>query len=80
MARSGSLYNQLPGIDIVKKLNTCHTVYTIYIDGIPPDGTPIKVIDVLELYVTVTKVVLSAIPMVFIIVCFIFNVVFRNRK
>ena len=49
-------------------------------DGVPPDGTPMTVIDLVEVAVTVIQWILTTITVVFIVVCLGFNIIFRNRK
>lgn len=53
-------------------------IYTV--DGIPPDGTPVEVISGQNLGVTVALSVMVAGTGLFMIICFLFNVLFRNKK
>ena len=48
--------------------------------GIPPDGTPINVINTFKTELVVILDILAVAGIVFAIVCLVFNVVFRNRK
>ena len=49
-------------------------------DGIPPDGTPVTVVTTGDMPVIVYHSFLFATSTVFIIVCLMFNIIFRNKK
>lgn len=48
--------------------------------GIPPDGTPIKVINTFKTALVVILDIAAAAGIIFAIVCLVFNVVFRKKK
>lgn len=52
----------------------------LYPDGIPPDGTPISVINTFKLELVVIFDILAIFGIAFAIACLLFNIIFRNRK
>ena len=69
-----STINLLSSIDIVIIL------YSLYLDGIPPDGTPISVTNAIHTAVIVIFDLIAALGIIFAICCLVFNLVFRNKK
>lgn len=60
-----------------------HVIYLLYFtltDGVPPDGTPLKVFNGVHITITVVYDVLAIVGIMLAITCVIFNVVFRDRK
>ena len=51
-----------------------------FLDGIPPDGTPIVVINTLHTALIVIIDIIAVAGIVFATVCLIFNIVFRNKR
>ena len=51
-----------------------------YTDGIPPDGTPIHITHTYKTEVTVVFYILALCGVVFSVVCFAFNFIFRKKK
>ena len=51
-----------------------------YIDGIPPDGTPIEVVSTVNLALVVIYDILAFLGLIFTTVCLVFNFGYRNRK
>ena len=49
-------------------------------DGVPPDGTPIKIVNILEIWVPILGAFLQSISLSFVIICLSFNIIFRKRK
>ena len=49
-------------------------------DGVPPDGTPQKVVHTFQLGLVVVFYFLAAVGMIFSVVCLLFNFVFRSRR
>lgn len=72
-------YGQVHDVNYI--INT-YTGYFVmqYVDGIPPDGTPIVIVNVLDWYVTFIGTLLMASAFVFILICLTFNIIFRNKK
>ena len=54
--------------------------YSILPAGVPPDGTPEKVIDTVHIGVVVVYDSLATVGIVFALGCLAFNFVFRKRK
>jgi hypothetical protein len=55
-------------------------IIIIQLDGIPYDGTPVEIIETVDISLTVIFTVLSTIGIVFTIVCLAFNFIFKDRK
>lgn len=55
-------------------------VDTVWPEGIPPDGTPIRIVNTVLPVVVAFASLLGLGSGTFILVCFLFNVIFRNRK
>lgn len=49
-------------------------------EGIPPDGTPIKIVTVLEQWITIYGATLTGLSITFAVVCLSFNIIFRKKK
>ena len=49
-------------------------------DGIPPDGTPVKVIHNIHIGLTIVYYTLAASGILFAIGCILFNFAYRKRK
>lgn len=69
-----STINPLSSIDVV------FIHYSLYLDGIPPDGTPISVTNTIHDAVIVIYDMIAALGIIFAICCLVFNIVFRNKK
>lgn len=51
-----------------------------YIEGVPPDGTPIQVVSTYHLALVVIYDILAFLGLIFTTVCLAFNFGYRNRK
>lgn len=60
--------------------HNCTTMHFFGTDGIPPDGTPISVINTFKLELVVIFDILAIFGIAFAIACLLFNIIFRNRK
>ena len=49
-------------------------------DGVPPDGTPVKIINTFMKELVVIFDVIAIAGIVFAVICLLFNVIFRKRK
>ena len=58
--------------------NSYHTNQIICTDGIPPDGTPQRVITTLSIYTRVYIALLGVVGIILATVCLIFIIVFRK--
>ncbi len=47
---------------------------------IPPDGTPLKLINSQPLGLAIAYYIIAAFGILFTIACFLFNVIYRKRK
>ena len=64
-----------PGMVFLNKLScTCTLV------GIPPDGTPIKVTNTIQIFLVIIFDVLAVVGIIFALICLVFNIVFKNKK
>lgn len=61
-------------------LNESFTNDTIWPEGVPPDGIPIKKINTVLIPLIVIMDIFAAFGVIFAIVCLIFTIVFRNKK
>ena len=52
----------------------------LFSDGVPPDGTPIKVINTIYIGVFGFATALFVIGMIFAIICLFFNILYRNKR
>ena len=52
----------------------------IYADGVPPDGTPERVIHAVILAIAVIVDILAFTGILFAVMCLVFDIKFRNRK
>ena len=52
----------------------------LFSDGIPPDGTPVIVIDSLNPLLTIIVCLLSAVCIIFALFCCLFMLIFRKRR
>jgi len=57
-----------------------HNNNSVFPDGIPSDGTPIKRINVQPLGLVIVYYILSLLGIVFSIVCLLFNFIYRERR
>ena len=55
-------------------------VHNKFADGIPLDGTILNVTNTFEIELVVVFDILATFGIAFVVGCFIFNFVFRNRK
>jgi gamma-aminobutyric acid type B receptor len=62
------------------KFDEGESVETIFPDGIPPDGTPVHITHTYKTGVTVVFYVIALCGVVFSVVCFAFNFIFREKK
>uniref|UniRef100_A0A1X7VPL5 G-protein coupled receptors family 3 profile domain-containing protein n=1 Tax=Amphimedon queenslandica TaxID=400682 RepID=A0A1X7VPL5_AMPQE len=53
---------------------------TLFPDGVPPDGTPIRIVSTFHLSLVVIFYAISFAGLVFCVVCLIFTFYFRNKK
>ena len=58
----------------------CKLWLCVTTDGAPPDGTPQNAIQTVNLWLVVVYYFLVLMGIVFIMVCLVFNIVFRNRR
>jgi hypothetical protein len=58
----------------------CETNDTVWPDGVPSDGTPSRVLTTIKMPIFIIYSILASAGIVFVVVCLIFNVVFRERK
>ena len=49
-------------------------------DGIPPDGTPIDIVNTFRVELIAMFDILAAVGILFAIACLLFNITFRKRK
>ena len=54
--------------------------YYIIIAGIPYDGSPEEVIHANEIALAIIYFIFATIGLLFVLVCLVFNIVFRNKK
>ena len=52
----------------------------VHVEGVPKDGIPSRIITTIKLPLFVIYAFLSTVGIGFVIVCLIFNIVFRKRK
>ncbi|XP_019855011.1 PREDICTED: gamma-aminobutyric acid type B receptor subunit 2-like [Amphimedon queenslandica] len=64
---------------IFKYMNNT-TATDVFPDGIPPDGTPIKIVNTVHIGITVIIITMQVIGFSMLIICLLFNILFRNRK
>jgi hypothetical protein len=55
------------------------TFYSV-VDGIPPDGAPLQVINTFHIALVVIFYLLATTGIIFAVGCFLFNLIFRKRK
>ena len=72
---------------ITKQTNGLQFVYsenesdvTVWPEGIPPDGTPLKMTTHLPVGLLIALYVIAVGAIIFAVVCMIFNFVFRGEK
>ncbi len=54
--------------------------FPIAIEGIPPDGTPIEIINTIHVALIIIMDIMAIVGVTFAIVCLVFNIVFRNKR
>lgn len=58
----------------------CYVFVFIFIDGVPPDGTPVKVYSKLWIPIKILVSLLGISGIIIAIFCLVFTVVYRNHK
>ena len=64
----------------IRHVNVHTHAHTLTTAGIPRDGVPETITTTVALPLTIIYCVLTFCGIMLVLVCFIFNVVFRNRK
>lgn len=50
------------------------------VDGIPPDGTPIKILNTVHIGIVVVIVIMQVVGLVIAFLCLLMNILFRSKK
>ena len=56
------------------------TIVLLSVDGPPPDGSPMKKIRTFKTWLIAVFDTLAILGILFAVACFLFNLIFRNRR
>lgn len=62
------------------QLTLLYSSIDFLVDGIPPDGTPIKILNTVHIGIVVVIVIMQVVGLVIAFLCLLMNILFRSKK